>query len=59
MHTLSSSRQQLRTHGDARSSTGGGMLMLTEVRDGDFDVCELSLDYLRRRYGGRGARRSA
>lgn len=28
-----------------------GMLMLTEVQDGDFDVCELSLDFLRRRFG--------
>lgn len=28
-----------------------GMLMLTEVQCGDFDVVELSLDYLRRRYG--------
>ena len=30
-----------------------GMLMLTEVQGGDFDVVELSLDFLRRRYGRR------
>jgi len=28
-----------------------GMLMLTEVQDGDFDLVECSLDYLRRKYG--------
>jgi hypothetical protein len=28
-----------------------GMLMLTEVQDGDFDVVEVSLDFLRRKYG--------
>lgn len=28
-----------------------GILMLNEVKDGDFDVCEVSLDYLRRKYG--------
>ena len=27
-----------------------GILMLTEVQNGDFDVVEVSLDYLRRRY---------
>lgn len=27
-----------------------GMLMLTEVQDGDFDLVEVSLDYLRRKY---------
>lgn len=28
-----------------------GILMLTEVRDGDFDLVEVSIDYLRRKYG--------
>ncbi len=30
-----------------------GMLMLTEVADGDFNIVEISLDFLRRRYGRR------
>lgn len=28
-----------------------GMLMLTEVQEGDFDLVEVSLDYLKRKYG--------
>jgi hypothetical protein len=35
-----------------------GMLMLHEVRDGNFNLMEVSLDYLRRRYAGK-ARRAA
>jgi hypothetical protein len=34
-----------------QSSHWRGMLMLTEVQDGDFDVVEISLDYLRRSFG--------
>jgi hypothetical protein len=30
-----------------------GILMLHEVRDGNFNLLEVSLDYLRRRYGGK------
>jgi len=33
-----------------QSSHWRGMLMLTEVQDGDFDLVEVSLDYLRRKY---------
>ena len=34
-----------------QSSHWRGMLMLTEVQAGDFDVVEVSLDFLRRRFG--------
>jgi hypothetical protein len=33
-----------------QSSHWRGMLMLTEVQGGDFDIVEVSLDYLRRKY---------
>lgn len=36
-----------------QSSHWRGMLMLTEVQGGDFDIVELSLDFLRRRYGAK------
>lgn len=34
-----------------QSNEWRGILVLNEVRNGDFDLCEVSLDYLRRCYG--------
>lgn len=30
-----------------------GILMLTEVKNGEFNLCEVSLNYLKRKYGGK------